>query len=215
MSNAAEVHDDGFSFEQAANLSADFPASMTDYFSQPGMIRVIGGGIHLSNTDQLADFICGSPVAEAARIAEVRSTIYSAYWGRKLFDAAFPQVPATTGKLIRTVRLTLRQLGFKRPVTLSTVVQRARQCGLAECPHFVAYHYRLRYIGQPLDETLYILTKSVDIGDGELSLFGLHHRRMYASNDYKKQENILWMDGHDGQPNLLWSSNSEWVFAIA
>jgi hypothetical protein len=136
-----------------------------------------------------------------------------AHWGRKLFDAAFPETPSYDGECL-TIRLKLSQLGFTKKVSLAEFKKRADQFRLVECPLFVAYHYRIRYEKQPLDEHLYILTKSVDIGGGELSLFGLsHHLRSFKKDPYHRSS-LLWLDGHYGGNDILWEPDSEWVFAL-
>ena len=214
MSNVADVDESGFSFEQAANLPKSYPASMANYLNHAKLLRGQSGTLRLSKSDQLADFYCGSLIEEEARLAEVRSTVYRAFWGSQIFDTAFSEVPVSTGMTVRTIRLKLRQLGYRQSVSMQAIAHRASLFGLTTCPLFVAYHYRLRYVDQPLNEDLFVFTKPVKV-PGDWSLFGLHHRQMYAAKDKSEQANILWLDGHYGDLDFEWSPDTEWVFALA
>ncbi len=198
----------------AENMPILPAAVMQGLMENPQMLKQVLAELHPWKGQIGIRFMCSRVKRhETEMLNEIRNNVYLAMWGRKLFDAAFPDTPTDTGRYF-TVRLKLRQLGFTEPVTLRDFKKRALQFGLTECPLFVAYHYRLRYRDQPLNEMLYILTKSVDIGNGELSLFGLTCREMSASPQSRDYERKLWLDGHYGQDDFMWNPDTEWVFAL-
>ncbi len=216
MPKTYDRHTAAFLAKVAENMPILPAAVMQGLMKNPQMLKQVLAELHPWKGQLAIRFACSRVKRhEKEMLNEIRNNVYLAIWGRKLFDAAFPDTPTDTGGYF-TVRLKLRQLGFTERVTLRDFKKRALQFGLTECPLFVAYHYRLRYTNQPLNETLYILTKSVDIGNGELSLFGLSNREFAphpaaSTPEYKTR---LWLDGHEGSDDGSWNPDSEFVFAL-
>ncbi|MEK7097810.1 MAG: hypothetical protein AAB906_03110, partial [Patescibacteria group bacterium] len=67
---------------------------------------------------------------------------------------------------IKMVRLTVRDLGFKRGATTEEIYKRAKELGLELCPAEVGPNYRLKYQDQPLNEWIYIGMKQIADRDG-------------------------------------------------
>ena len=202
-----------------AECMPDLPSSvMQGWVENPLFLARILKSLHPWCDKEVWRFNCALPCSKEAHFMdqifqkERDGKITLGFWGKKLFEAVFYKVPKWDGEY-STVRLKLKELGFTENVMLCDFKKRARQFGLIECPHFVAYHYRLRYEKQPLHEHLYILTESVVLSDGELSLFGLTHLPVENAKTHQVQSR-LWLDGHHGEANFLWSPDTEWVFAL-
>lgn len=206
---------------KVAESMPDIPDTiMQGWIQNPLLLQSVLKGLYPWQNQEIWRFRCALSTSQESRTKSSlllnNGKFTLAHWGRKLFDAAFPETPSYDGECL-TIRLKLSRLGFTKRVSLADFKKRANQFGLVECPLFVAYHYRIRYEKQPLDERLYILTKSVDIGGGVLSLFGLtHHLRAFKKAPYNSTSlsSLLWLDGHYGGDAILWEPDSEWVFAL-
>lgn len=106
------------------------------------------------------------------------------------------------------VRVTPQMLGFRESVARSVFVQRAADFGYLPCPARVSVELRVRYVTQPMGETVYIASEPSDIGDGDLGIFGL------SNNGTSDFQDAFWIDSHDGDPDTKWAVNSEWVFQL-
>lgn len=67
----------------------------------------------------------------------------------------YEQGPAPRQK-VKLVRISVKELGFIKPVTFRKILERAEELGLALCPPIVAPHLRLEYDNQPENEELYV-----------------------------------------------------------
>jgi hypothetical protein len=162
---------------------------------------------------EVLNFTCSPDVAvEAKKLEEIRNDVDLRVWGERAFESAFATVQVHVEE-VQTVRVKLFELGLTRSDNQFVMRKRAASFGLHSCPLFVVYQYRLHYEDQPLNEVLHILTDSVDIGNGESSLFAMTHKDLRDS-DEEHYSSYLILDGHYGDDAFPCDPNSEWVFAL-
>jgi len=108
---------------------------------------------------------------------------------------------------IKTVEISVADLGFLNGATTQEVYHRAQQFGLKVCPSELALHMRLQYIdlSQPIDPTA---GNWQNIAMKELSEDLEFPRGFYL----RRREDGFWIRGYRSSPEHLWNPNDRFVF---
>lgn len=104
---------------------------------------------------------------------------------------------------IKLIRLKVRNLGFEDGATTEQIYRKAEEFGLDLCPAEVGPNLRLKYLDQPLNESILIAMKQIS------------NRRDYPRVFYLARANDgLWLRGSWAPPDHRWSSGREFVFSL-
>lgn len=102
---------------------------------------------------------------------------------------------------IQTIRLKVRDLGFRSNPTTDELYARAKELGLELCSAEVGPHQRLKDMEQPLNDWYWIAMKQIADRGGDPYVFSLEHH-----------EGGLWLSSPWAKPTSEWYLDRELVF---
>lgn len=115
---------------------------------------------------------------------------------------------------LKTVELTIRDLGFPNGATLPHIFKRASELGLKLCPPELGPHLRLEYlnqsegyIGNPLQKNQ-APTGSITIASEILSEEDDFPKGFYL----RKINDVLWLRGYNADNLHVWNAYDHFVF---
>ena len=130
-----------------------------------------------------------------------RNSISLNAYGERLFaDDHF--TTSETSHRLKTVELTVRDLGFPEGATTAQIFERASELGLELCPLELGPHLRLRYLDQP--EGFWITIASKKISEDNDFPNGFYLRRL---------DDGLWLRGYRAEPQYVYDSDNHFIFS--
>jgi len=115
--------------------------------------------------------------------------------GKSAFSAASKEAE------LELVRVSVKELGFKKGATRQEIYQRAQELGLKICPNEVGPQLRLQYENQPNGEWIVVAMEPISDSVGDLGLF--HVERVGHDR---------WLFGNYGGHGYVWNADNEFVF---
>lgn len=114
-----------------------------------------------------------------------------------------------TRKKLRTVEISIGDLGFPNGATTKEVYQKAKEFGLKYCPPELGLHMRLQYIDfdQPIDPPT---GNWQNIAMKELSDDPDFPNGFYL----RRREDGFWIRGYRASPEHLWDPNDRFIFML-
>lgn len=121
--------------------------------------------------------------------------------GKRLFaDAAFAR--SESPRILKTVELQVRNLGFDKGAIWADIFRAASEHGLALCPIEAGPYLRLQYLDQP--EGFWITVASQKMRDVADYPNGFYLRRLTDG---------LWLRGYTAAPEHLWKADEHFIFS--
>ena len=161
---------------EAANIYPDCPT----------IIRTVEVG-HLSKSELLQEF--------------ERHSIKMNEMGKRLFADA-PLARSASSRILKTVELQVRNLGFPNGAIWAEIFRAASERGLNLCPIEAGPYLRLQYLDQP--EGFWITVASQKLCDMDDYPNGFYLRRLTDG---------LWLRGYTAAPEHLWEAEEHFIFS--
>lgn len=108
-----------------------------------------------------------------------------------------------TSEEIKTIRLKVRDLGFKSSATVDQIYTKAQELGLELCPAETGPYERLKNIDQPMNEWYNIAMKQIADRDGDSNVFNVM-RSTHGS----------WLSRNWAKPDVRWDPGNELMFRL-
>ena len=114
-----------------------------------------------------------------------------------------------TRKKLRTVEISIGDLGFPKGATTKEVYQKAKEFGLKYCPPELGLHMRLQYIDfdQPIDPPT---------GNWQnIAMKKLSDDPDFPNGFYlRRREDGFWIRGYRASTEYLWDSDDRFIFLV-
>ena len=134
------------------------------------------------------------------------------YGERLLFDDKF--TTSETKYSLKTVELTVRDLGFPDGATMPQIFKRASELGLELCPLELGPHLRLKYLNQPEGDTGNLPQQnqapsdSITIASEIISEEDHFPKGFYL----RKINDVLWLRGYIADNLHVWNAHDHFIF---
>ena len=102
---------------------------------------------------------------------------------------------------IELFRATVTEIGFPNGGTWAQIKAKLDEFGFGNCPAEVGPQLRLQYTDQPNGEWLWVVMEPITDSDGDLGVFNVG-----------RDNDVRWLDGDDGHPDLVLNGDYELVF---
>ncbi|RLL48417.1 helicase [Oceanobacillus piezotolerans] len=140
------------------------------------------------------------------------SILINDYGERLLSDEKF--ITSKTKYSLKTVELTVRDLGFPDGATMLQIFKRVREFGLELCPLELAPHLRLEYLDQPEGYTGN-LSQQNQAPSGSITIASeiINEDDYFPKGFYLRRINdVLWLRGYIADHLHVWNPNDHFVF---
>ncbi|MBP2078422.1 helicase [Oceanobacillus polygoni] len=137
------------------------------------------------------------------------------YGERLLTDERFTTSETTYS--LKTIELTVRNLGFPDGATLPTIFKRASELGLELCPHELGPHLRLKYLDQPEGHSG-ISSSQHQAPSGSITIASeiISEDDDFPKGFYiRKINDELWLRGYVADHLHVWNPNDHFIFCQA
>jgi hypothetical protein len=104
---------------------------------------------------------------------------------------------------MRTVRLSVRDLGFESDATTDQIYARAKELGLELCPAETGPAYRLATPNQAMHETTLVAMKQITGQGGNPGVFSVY-----------RNPSGRWLDAFDASPGSGWDAGYRFLFRL-
>ena len=112
-------------------------------------------------------------------------------------------------KKLRTVEISIGDLGFLKGAATQEVYQKAKELGLKYCPPELGLHMRLQYIdfNQPIDPPK---------GNWQnIAMKKLSDDPDFPNGFYlRRREDGFWIRGYRSSPEYLWDAGDRFIFLV-
>lgn len=114
---------------------------------------------------------------------------------------------------LKTVELTIRNLGFPEGVTLPQINKRAEELGLDLCPLEVGPHIRLDYLDQPEGSTGNLSRGQAPSGSITIATEKISEDDDFPRGFYLRKINgVLWLRGYIADDLHVWKTEDRFIF---
>ena len=132
--------------------------------------------------------------------------------GERLFaDDRF--TTSETRYRLKTVELTIRDLGFSDGATMAQIFERASRLGLELCPLELGPHLRLQYLDQPeghhLDKANIPGSGAITIASRKISEDDRFPNGFYL----RRLDDGLWLRGYRATPDYVFAAENHFIFS--
>ena len=155
--------------------------------------------------------IGGLTKLELTRKLQQQSISLNEYAERLLSNDKF-----TTSKTkynLKTVELTIRNLGFPEGATMPQIFKRAEELGLDLCPLEVGPHLRLKYLDQPEGSTGNHSRRQAPSGSITIASEIISEDDDFPKGFYLRKINgVLWLRGYIADDLHVWNTEDHFIF---
>ncbi|MDW0118557.1 helicase [Sporosarcina thermotolerans] len=114
---------------------------------------------------------------------------------------------------LKTVELTIRNLGFPEGATMPQIFNRAEELGLDLCPLEVGPHLRLAYLNQPEGSTGNLPRGQAPSGSITIASEIISEDDDFPKGFYLRKINgVLWLRGYIAEDLHVWKTEDHFIF---
>lgn len=154
----------------------------------------------------------GLTKGELIQKLQQNSIMMNEYGDKLLSDDRF--TTSETIYTLKTVELTIRDLGFPEGATLPRIFKRSSELGLELCPLELAPYLRLEYLDQP-EGNLEKQSRQHQAPTGSITIASeiVSKDDEFPKGFYLRNINgVLWLRGYIADDQHVWSPNDRFIF---